>query len=242
MKTPPPIKKKESDSTVYYVHVNDEQMGPYDFEKIKVLLEFKNIDENTLIWKEGMEDWEIISTLEEFKKQIIIPNSEKKSTKEKESVKQKEPIAIKTNAVKIDYTKLFNALSVLTLVASFLALIGAVHQYFQFQNNREIDLSYIMSFSAWGGLISVLLSLISSIYLFRKKTNFIKGLISLLVGISAIIILYYTESEYRSYWRPFWDNEMILCGRLDENKLNEIQEGWRTGQIDIDSLRFYLKD
>ena len=96
-------------------------------------------------------------------------------------------------------------------------------------------MSYIMSFSAWGGLISVVLSLISVIYLFRKKTIFLKGLISLFVGISAIIILNYTESECRSYWRPYWDSGYQHWNVTEEQAKN-YREGWRSGEIDSDSL------
>jgi cation transport ATPase len=89
MKTPPPIKRKDSISVEYYVQVSDEQLGPYDFEKIKVLLEFKNIDENTLIWKEGMKDWDEIVNLFEFNEirqpfKSSIINSGNKKTLEKE--------------------------------------------------------------------------------------------------------------------------------------------------------------
>jgi hypothetical protein len=41
-------------------------MGPYDFEKIKLLIEFKNINGTTLVWKEGMEDWGLLSSIEEL--------------------------------------------------------------------------------------------------------------------------------------------------------------------------------
>ena len=63
--TPPPIKKQAS-NTAYFVCVNDEQMGPYDIEKLKLLYEFKNIDESTLIWKEGMEDWDALNNIPEL--------------------------------------------------------------------------------------------------------------------------------------------------------------------------------
>jgi hypothetical protein len=64
-KTPPPI-KKNNPKIEYFVHLNDEQMGPYDFEKIKLLIEFKNINGTTLVWKEGMEDWGLLSSIEEL--------------------------------------------------------------------------------------------------------------------------------------------------------------------------------
>ena len=41
-------------------------MGPYDLEKLKLLIEFKNIDGSTLIWKEGMEDWDELANIDEL--------------------------------------------------------------------------------------------------------------------------------------------------------------------------------
>lgn len=235
MKTPPPIKKKnDSSSAEYFVHVNEEQLGPYDFEKIKILLEFKNIDKNTLIWKEGMDDWDIISNLEEFKIQIDLSEEEKKYPKEKVIKNQKESIGIKINSTRIDYIKLFNITSVITLVASCLALFGAVQQYIQFLNYKEIDNSYIGPFSIWGALISVILSLISIIYLIRNKTKFLMGSISLVVGVSAFFILMYTESKFRFYWRPYWDR-LPEMQNIHKKKLDEMEEDCRKGLISEDS-------
>ena len=60
MVTPPPINKAKNLNSEYFINVNNEQKGPYDFEKIKVLLEFKNIDETSLICEEGMKEWDNI--------------------------------------------------------------------------------------------------------------------------------------------------------------------------------------
>jgi len=68
-KTPPPIKKNDV-KTAYFIAVDGEQMGPYDLEKIKLLIEFKNINESTLIWKEGMEDWDSLSNIEELASEL----------------------------------------------------------------------------------------------------------------------------------------------------------------------------
>jgi hypothetical protein len=238
MKTPPPIKKKDKTLENYFVQINHEQMGPYDSEKIKVLLEFKNIDENTLIWKEGMNDWDIISNLEEFNKHLILPKLEKKTTEEKISLDPNEQSEINVQSVKNNYTKWFNVTSLITLFVSSLSLTGAIHQYFQFQNNKEIDMSYIMSISGWGSLISILLSLICVIYLLIKKTKSLKGFISLIVGISALFLLKHTTSTYRSYWRPYWDIQEDLYGSYTgtQQDADAIREGWRTGRIDLDSL------
>jgi hypothetical protein len=68
-KTPPPIKKYDA-KIEYFIGVDGEQMGPYDLEKIKLLLEFKNINESTLIWKEGMNDWDTLSNIEELASEL----------------------------------------------------------------------------------------------------------------------------------------------------------------------------
>ena len=68
-KNPPPIKKGKS-MTEYFIGVNGEQMGPYDLEKLKLLIEFNNIDGSTLIWKEGMEDWDELANIDELSNEL----------------------------------------------------------------------------------------------------------------------------------------------------------------------------
>ena len=51
---PSPIKSKKE----YFVHIDDKQLGPYDLEKIKLLIELDKINGDTLIWTEGMKEWE----------------------------------------------------------------------------------------------------------------------------------------------------------------------------------------
>ncbi len=63
--TPPPIKSGNS-KTEYFIAVDGEPMGPYDLEKLKLLFEFKNIDGSTLIWNEGMEDWDKLSNIHDL--------------------------------------------------------------------------------------------------------------------------------------------------------------------------------
>lgn len=50
----------------YFIGINGQQQGPYDFETIENMLIGGQIDENTLIWKRGMRNWEAIVNLEEF--------------------------------------------------------------------------------------------------------------------------------------------------------------------------------
>ena len=92
MKTPPSIQKKiYSNSAEYYVYINDEQLGPFNYEKIKVLIELKNIDENTSIWREGIEDWIKITNLDEFSKYFTPINSlnTEKAENQKSVLKEK---------------------------------------------------------------------------------------------------------------------------------------------------------
>jgi len=53
--TPPPLPKR--DTTMYYVALNEEQEGPYDIRTIQLFINNKKLTEETLIWKEGLEDW-----------------------------------------------------------------------------------------------------------------------------------------------------------------------------------------
>ena len=59
--------------TQYFYNLNDEQKGPISFEDLKNLISSKEIKSNTLIWKEGLEDWIKASEAEEFKSLFLIP-------------------------------------------------------------------------------------------------------------------------------------------------------------------------
>lgn len=58
---PPPLPVQE-----YYIAVNGQQQGVFDFNTIKVNIENGTIQGNTLIWKKGMANWGFISQLPEF--------------------------------------------------------------------------------------------------------------------------------------------------------------------------------
>lgn len=53
-------------STQYYLGVNGQQQGPFDFESVKSMITSHQIDENILIWKRGMANWQKIGTVSEF--------------------------------------------------------------------------------------------------------------------------------------------------------------------------------
>ena len=61
--TPPPI--PERNSIMYYLALNDEREGPYDIRTIQLFISEKKLQKNTLVWREGLEDWvEAYSILE----------------------------------------------------------------------------------------------------------------------------------------------------------------------------------
>ena len=41
----------------FYVAINNEQHGPFDLDSLKYKIIDREIDKNTLVWREGMERW-----------------------------------------------------------------------------------------------------------------------------------------------------------------------------------------
>lgn len=59
IETPPPLHiGPHSIESTYYIVLNEKQMGPYDLDKMKVLMEVGQLNMHTLVWKEGMADWD----------------------------------------------------------------------------------------------------------------------------------------------------------------------------------------
>ncbi|WP_300646042.1 SPFH domain-containing protein [uncultured Duncaniella sp.] len=50
----------------YYLGINGQQQGPFDFESVKNAITSHQIDENILIWKRGMANWTKIGEVSEF--------------------------------------------------------------------------------------------------------------------------------------------------------------------------------
>ena len=151
----------------------------------------------------------------------------------------KEPTKTELNKnEKKSKSTLFNfirILSIILLFSSFIALAGSIQQYFQFEKSKDIDNSYISPFSAYGALISGILSLISVVFFLVKKTSIIKSSITFLVSALAFWVLMTTDDNYRSFWRPYWDSDIrIYC--FDEIERNKIEQDWIQGNISIDSL------
>ena len=59
--TPPPL-----NSAQYFLGINGEQRGAFDFEAVKNAILSRQIDENTLVWKRGMSNWQRISENQDF--------------------------------------------------------------------------------------------------------------------------------------------------------------------------------
>lgn len=49
---PPPVKP-----IMFYVYINDTQMGPYDMKILSQLVQSGNLAPETLVWKEGLSEW-----------------------------------------------------------------------------------------------------------------------------------------------------------------------------------------
>ncbi len=59
--TPPPLQTAQ-----YYLGINGQQQGPYDFETVKDLIVTHQINENVLIWKRTMSNWAKIGEVADF--------------------------------------------------------------------------------------------------------------------------------------------------------------------------------
>ena len=49
---PPPVKP-----ILFYVYINETQMGPYDMKVLSQLVQSGNLAPETLVWKEGLSEW-----------------------------------------------------------------------------------------------------------------------------------------------------------------------------------------
>lgn len=50
----------------YFVVINGQQVGPLHFQNIKKMLQDGQINHQTLIWKQGMSDWDCVGNIEEL--------------------------------------------------------------------------------------------------------------------------------------------------------------------------------
>ena len=60
---PPPMPAQ----VLYHYAANSQQMGPVTFEKLKELFAARTINRDSLVWKQGMQNWMVLKEVEELK-------------------------------------------------------------------------------------------------------------------------------------------------------------------------------
>jgi serine/threonine protein kinase len=138
----------------------------------------------------------------------------------------------KSNSILLNFITI---IATILLISSLIALAGSIQQYFQFETTKELDQSYVGAFSAWGALITGILSLISIVFFLIKKASIVKSSISFIVSALAFWLLNSTEQNYRRFWEPYWDSGYQFWD-VSEQQRNAIREGWKNGNISTDSL------
>ena len=61
--TPPPMPAQ----TLYHYAVNGQQMGPVSIDKLKELFASRTVNKDSLVWKQGMQNWAALKDVEELK-------------------------------------------------------------------------------------------------------------------------------------------------------------------------------
>ena len=59
--TPPPLTSPQ-----YFLGINGQQQGPFDYEAVKTAIQSHQIDESVLVWKRGMSNWCPIGDISDF--------------------------------------------------------------------------------------------------------------------------------------------------------------------------------
>jgi hypothetical protein len=59
---PPPLPQMP----VYFLYLNNQQQGGFDFQTVVNLISQGQVNADTLVWRQGMPNWAKISTLQEF--------------------------------------------------------------------------------------------------------------------------------------------------------------------------------
>jgi membrane protease subunit (stomatin/prohibitin family) len=68
--TPPPL---AGSNYQYFVAINGQQNGPMDFNAVATLIQNKNINAETLIWRAGMANWDKLQNQQEFASVLSCP-------------------------------------------------------------------------------------------------------------------------------------------------------------------------
>ena len=64
--TPPPL-----NNTIYYVAVNGQATGPFDMNTLSQMVVQRILTKDTLVWKEGMQNWTKVVSIEELKNLFV---------------------------------------------------------------------------------------------------------------------------------------------------------------------------
>jgi hypothetical protein len=67
---PPPPLPTTTPEVVWHVAVNEQPTGPHDLSAIKALIGKGDLNAATLVWSEGMKDWQEASSIDEIAKLI----------------------------------------------------------------------------------------------------------------------------------------------------------------------------
>lgn len=67
--TPPPVP-----GVTYYVAVNGQATGPYDFSMLMQMMTTGQFTSESLVWKAGMSEWVKAGTIDELKPIVVIPS------------------------------------------------------------------------------------------------------------------------------------------------------------------------
>ena len=73
----------------WHVEINGARSGPFEREKVLALFESSEITRNSLVWRQGMEDWQPLKSVSEFASeipQIVPPSAQAPSGQETEGV------------------------------------------------------------------------------------------------------------------------------------------------------------
>jgi hypothetical protein len=138
----------------YFIADNNEQTGPFSKEELKA----KRINKQTLIWREGLENWQEASKIEELKDCIIImpPSLPQKQKKQYLSEQQKAILAKSFWAFLLTFIPLY---------IYFMWTIGGFKSGYDFEQavkamnifyDSDRDTTYRLIFFLTGGFVSLL--------------------------------------------------------------------------------------
>ena len=179
---------------IYYLYNGTKQLGPFNIEELMN----QNIDLNTPVWFEGMNDWSTIGEIDELKNLLLtkqLPNQ------------HIHHVSIEGNNIKkasINYKKINDWIILLFGIGSICLLID-IHYIFtkSFYNYYEQDLFFSGDynsnavFTEWILIIGIVFSSISLIFSIIKKKSILLNIISIVIFSLCLANLYYTKNKVK---------------------------------------------